>query len=308
MLREDLLCSLLLAGAVSAQADTSERGLETRPVSLPAFASDPGLRWSSTAEEYEAALADGRFRMEEFTYRSDELTVGAYLYRPVEPVESPRPVIVYNRGSFTRPAGFAGEILVMARRYALGGFLVVAPHYRGSNGWAGRDEMGGADLHDLFNLVPELARIAHADATKVFLAGESRGGMMTYAALRDGFPARAAAVWGAFSDLAPLLESGPQAKYAPVIWPDLATRREEIIATRSAIRWAERIQAPLLILHGEADTDIPVDQAVKMDAELTRLGKVHALRVFPREGHRITGRAAERDAAVMAWFREHAGD
>jgi dipeptidyl aminopeptidase/acylaminoacyl peptidase len=222
--------------------------LELEPVSLPTFSSDPSLRWSSTAEEYAAALADGRFRMEEFTYESDGLTVGAYLYRPVEPGQGRRPVIVYNRGSYTRPDGFAGEILVMARRYALGGFIVVAPHYRGSNGWAGRDEMGGADLHDLLNIVPELKRIEHVDPTEIFLSGESRGGMMTYLALRDGFPARAAAVWGAFTDLEPLLESGPQAKYAPMIWPDLATRREEVIATRSAIRWAERIHAPLLIL------------------------------------------------------------
>jgi dipeptidyl aminopeptidase/acylaminoacyl peptidase len=277
-------------------------------VSLPTFSSDPSLRWSSTPEEYAAALADGRFRMEEFSYSSDGLTVGAYLYHPVEPGQGRRPVIVYNRGSFTRPEGFAGEILVMARRYGLGGFTVVAPHYRGSNGWAGRDEMGGADLHDLFHIVPELKRIEGVDPTRVFLAGESRGGMMTYAALRDGFPARAAAVWGAFTDLGPLLESGPQAKYAPMIWPDLATRREEIVATRSAIRWAERIHAPLLILHGEADEDIPVDQARRMDAELTRLGKVHTLQVFPDQGHRISGRAAERDAAVIAWFQERAGD
>jgi hypothetical protein len=45
-----------------------------------------------------------------------------------------------------------------------------------------------------------------------------------------------------------------------------------------------------------------------MDAELTRLGKVHALRVFQDEGHRIGGRGADRDAAVIAWFQEHAED
>jgi len=63
-------------------------------------------------------------------------------------------VIVYNRGSFTRPSGFAGEMLVMANRYGQAGFIVVAPHYRGSNGWLGRDEMGGADLADLMNIAP----------------------------------------------------------------------------------------------------------------------------------------------------------
>jgi dipeptidyl aminopeptidase/acylaminoacyl peptidase len=61
------------------------------------------------------------------------------------------PVIVFSRGSWTRPNGFAGEMLVMAHRFAQAGFLGVAPQYRGSNGWRGRDELGRADLHDLLN-------------------------------------------------------------------------------------------------------------------------------------------------------------
>src|SRR5262245_5413246 len=105
-----------------------------RPVKVPSFESERGHRWSSTREEYEAALADADYVFEQFTYTSDGLTVGAYLYRPRQRSESPRPLIVYNRGSFTRD-GFAGEMLVMANRYARAGFIVVAPHYRGSNGW-----------------------------------------------------------------------------------------------------------------------------------------------------------------------------
>jgi len=275
-----------------------------RPVTVPAFESERGLRWSSTREEYEAARADADYVFEQFSYTSDGLSVGAYLYRPKERSGSPLPVIVYNRGSFTRPDGFAGEMLVMANRYARAGFVVVAPHYRGSNGWKGRDELGGAELADLMNVVPQLARIDGADTSRVYLAGESRGGMMVYQALRDGFPARAAAVWGAFTDLAPLLEPGsPQAKYAPRIWPDLERNREAIVERRSAVRWADRIHTPVLIMHGLADEDIPVDQSRRMDVELARLDRPHRLLLFEGEPHRIGGRGAERDAAAIEWFR-----
>jgi dipeptidyl aminopeptidase/acylaminoacyl peptidase len=281
---------------------------DLRPVTVPAFDAEPGLRWSSSREEYDAARADENYAFEQFTYGSDGLTVGAYLYQPRKRGASPLPVIVYNRGSYTRPSGFAGEMLVMANRYARAGFIVVAPHYRGSNGWPGRDEMGGADLADLMNIVPQLAGIDGADASRVFLSGESRGGMMVYQALRDQFPAKAAAVWGAFTDLEPLIAPGsPQAKAGPQIWPNLEQNRDAIVERRSAIRWANRVRTPVLIMHGTADRDLPIEHSERMAAALKRLGSTHRLLLFDGEQHRIGGRGADRDAAAIEWFRRFDG-
>ena len=289
----------LLAGAVQ-----STRPIDARPVTVPDFDAERGIQWSSTREEYETARADGRYVFEQFTYASDGLTVGAYLYRPRNRGDRRRPVIVYNRGSYTRPAGFAGEMLVMANRFAEAGFIVVAPHYRGSNSWQGRDEMGGADLNDLMNIEPVLARIDGAHASRVYLAGESRGGMMVYQALRDRFPARAAAVWGAFTDLEALIAPGaPQERIAPQIWPDIEQNREAIVTRRSAIRWADRIRTPVLIMHGTADEDIPYQQSQRMAEELKRVGTTHRLLLFEGQPHRIGGRGADRDAAALEWFR-----
>ena len=300
-----LSCTALLFGCTSPPLGSPAEALRLIPVSLPDYASDRSIGWSASADEYAAASNDRDFVMEQFTYNSDGLTVGAYLYRPRTPLARALPIIVFNRGSYTRPKGFAGEMLVMAHRYAKAGFIVVAPHYRGSNGWEGRDELGGADLHDLMNVVPQLKRIEGADATRVFLAGESRGGAMVYMALREGFPARAATVWGAFTDLQTLIAPGaPQAQFAPLIWPDLEKNREHIIESRSALRWAERISTPILIMHGGADDDIPIEQSRRMDQELTRLHKRHRFIVFDDQKHVIGGRSAERDAAAIDWFRE----
>jgi dipeptidyl aminopeptidase/acylaminoacyl peptidase len=293
-----------MSQAQSGAALPSQGLADVRPVHVAAFEAERGLQWSSSREEYDAARSDERFVFEQFSYESDSLTVGAYLYRPRTRPDSRLPVIVYNRGSYIRPTGFAGEMLVMANRYARAGFIVVAPHYRGSNGWPGRDEMGGAELADVMNIVPQLGRIEGADSARVYLAGESRGGAMVYQALRDGFPARAAAVWGAFTDLKSLMApGGRQAEVARQIWPDLERSLEAIAERRSAIRWADRIRTPLLIMHGTADEDIPLEQSQRMDAELTRLGKTHRFLTFEGQPHRIGGRGSERDAAAIEWFR-----
>ena len=302
-----LAAMLALWSAQGAETPGAAARAATR-VSLPAFGDERGLQWSSSREEYDAALADTRFVLEQMTYVSDGLTVGAYVYRPTATPDHAQPVIVYNRGSHVRPTGFAGEMLVMANRFARAGYLVVAPHYRGSAGWQGRDELGGADLADLMHVATLVERVPHADATRMFLAGESRGGMMVYQALRDGFPAKAAAVWGAFTDLEALLAPGsPQSAFATRIWPDLEQRRDAIVERRSAIRWAGRLRSPVLIMHGTADEDIPVTQSERMAAELGRLGVPHKYVAFPGQQHRIGGRGAERDATTLEWFRRFGG-
>lgn len=301
-----ILALWALAGCAGAPEKPAVSVPRLEPVTLPDYDSDRGIQWAASREDFDAARTDARYEMLQFTYPSDGLTVGAYLYRAKSPSTQKLPIIVFNRGSFTRPNGFAAEMLVMAHRYAEAGFLVVAPHYRGSNGWAGKDELGGADLHDLLNIVPALQLVPGADSTRVFLAGESRGGAMVYMALRDGFPARAAAVWGAFTDLDPLTApGGPQAKAATLVWPDFAEHREEIIRSRSALRWADRINVPVLLMHGGSDQDIPVSQSMRMAVELTRLGKPHEFIVFEGEQHVIGGKGAERDAAAIQWFEKY---
>ena len=79
----------------------------------------------------------------------------------------------------------------------IAGFSVLAPMYRGSEGAEGQDEMGGADLQCTLMRVVALAdELPSVDAQDLYLLGESRGGMMVLQAIRDGFPARAAAIYG----------------------------------------------------------------------------------------------------------------
>src|SRR5690349_11809176 len=204
---------LLLLAASTASAD---------PVTLPAYDSIKGISRYATKAEYENAAADQRYELRKVSYRSDDIDVFAYVYSPRK-ITTKLPVVVYNRGSFVRDE-FAGELIASFHRLAEAGFIIVAPMYRQSGGAEGRDEMGGAEVDDLMNVTSVIAKLDGADASNVFLYGESRGGMMVYQAIRDRFPARAAAVFGGFTDLHAMLTASPQLMaMAPKIWPDYAT-------------------------------------------------------------------------------------
>ncbi len=238
------------------------------------------------------------------TYRSDGLPVAAFIYRPSATGDK-RPVVVYNRGSYVRQNA-ARELLVPFHRLADAGFVVVAPMYRGSEGAPGRDEMGGADLADLMNIKSVIESLPYADSTSMFLYGESRGGMMTLQALRDGFPARAAAIVGVFTDLDQLLKEDPKvAALAPQILPDYETNRAAIIERRSAVRWADRLTAPLLIMHGGDDKSLNPTHALQLAAALQRSGKPCELVIVAGARHVLEPFEAERDERAIRWFRRY---
>jgi dipeptidyl aminopeptidase/acylaminoacyl peptidase len=277
---------------------------DPQPVAIPAYESFARLGRYATREEYQQAARDSRFRLEKLAYQSDGLKVFAYLYAPVAR-SGKLPAVIFNRGSFVREE-FAGESLVQFHRLGQAGFAVLAPMYRQSGGGEGRDEMGGADLADLMNTAGLAGELGIIDTSNLFLYGESRGGMMTYQAIRDKYPARAAAVYGAFTDLRALLDASAEARaWSARIWPDYPANLEAIHRRRSALVWPEQLDTPLLILHGGADRDVSPAQSLALAARLEQLGKQYQLIIRAGADHGLSNWRAERDAAAVDWFRRH---
>jgi acylaminoacyl-peptidase len=70
----------------------------------------------------------------------------------------------------------------------------------------------------------------------------------------------------------------------------------------------DRVTTPLLLLHGTADTAVPVGQSEAMYQGLAFLGKEVVLVEYPGAGHVLTEPTAlkgDRDRRINAWFDEH---
>lgn len=292
------LASLTLLSLFAASPDGSI--LQRSACEFPAYEKAEGVGRYATKALYDAAVADKRFACERLTYASDDLPVIAFAYRPVS--TATLPLVIVNRGSWVVDKQLP-QMVTMFRRLADAGFAVIAPMYRGSEGAPGHDEMGGGDLNDLRNILPLAKNLGSIDLDHVFLYGESRGGVMALMALRDGFPASAAATSGAFTDLSKYLEGDRRAQQlVKTIWPEFT---DEIKESRSAIRFAERIKVPVLLMHGGGDQQVPLSQTLDLAARFETLKKPYAIHVFGGENHVITGQRSGRDEQAILWFKKH---
>lgn len=284
--------------------------VERQAYSFPPYekaAQSTGVEDYASKDAYQRAVSDPDFEFQKLKYVSDGLKVVAYLYKPARVGGRKFPAIVFNRGGAVR-GDIAPELISFFHRLASEGFVILAPMYRQSDGGEGRDEMGGADLSDLMNVVPLAKSLGFIDENNLFMYGESRGGMMTYQAVRKGFPANAAAVFGAFTDMEALIKYRPevyQPKMLKQIWPDFDVRRGEIIRTRSAVYWPEMLEVPLLIMHGGADWSVNPSQSLTIAQKLQDAGKTYELVVYAGDGHILSRSQEDRDRRAVAWFKRH---
>lgn len=305
-----LVLLLLVAAApcLSATAPSASGNIliERQAVDLPAYDEASELPLYATPDEYRQAKNDAAYCFEKLWYESDGLRVAAYLYAPCTRTGARLPAIVFNHGGFAG-GDPAATLLPAFHRFAQAGFAVLAPLYRGNAGGEGRDEMGGADLDEVLAVSRLASELGFIDTHNLFLCGESRGGMMTYQAIRDGFPANAAAVYGAFTTLGGLIAEKPE-QYKPilhVVWPDFDEHRDAILSRRSALEWPEALGIPILMMHGGADESVSPSETLRLATELQKLGTEYGLRIYGGDNHVLTRHRFERDQAIVDWFNAH---
>lgn len=246
-------------------------------------------------------------------YLSDGLKIVGFILKPKGEV-SKFPVMIFNRGGNREFGKITTETLKYLSYLASNNYVVLASQYRGNDGGQGREEFGGKDINDVLNLIPLAKSLSFTDQNKIVMLGFSRGGMMTYLAIKHGAEIKAAAVVGGVTDLIQTYnerEEGmkidePYGLFAYIFYhnviQDLVGMDKNEWKKRSAFYWPEKINVPILILHGEDDVIVKVSQAKKLSERLKESGNVHDLVIFPKGDHVLNTHLSERDRRILEWF------
>lgn len=241
-------------------------------------------------------------------YESDGLKVTGISAAPAKLSHKPHPVFIYNRGG-NREFGRLTVLAVMRTLvpFARAGYMVYASNYRGNDGGEGMEEFGGADVDDVLNLMEAAKENPAWDGKNIFMQGHSRGGMMTYMSLRRNKSITAAISIAGVSDLGqsgverPGMEENVYSKLIRV----QESGREQAYKDRSAICWADEIDTPLLLLHGDADERVDVSHSIKLAGKLEEYGKEHELVVYKGGNHALLRFWDDVTAKSLGWFTKY---
>jgi dipeptidyl aminopeptidase/acylaminoacyl peptidase len=192
------------------------------------------------------------------------------------------------------------------------GLTVFAPNIRGSGGhgaaFMAADDLNAreASFDDVLATVEHLVERGIALPGQIGAHGWSYGGYLTLVALTrwpDLFAA--GATLAGMSDLRTFFAgTEPWMAAASVTeYGDPVTDRD-MLAAISPMTFLDRLTAPVLLTHGDRDTNVPVLESIQAHQELTALKAPAELLLLRGEGHTIVGREnlLHLSERVAQWF------
>ena len=260
----------------------------------------------------------GRYERFDFENRDGDLLDGWILYPPSFDETVKHPMIVYYYGGVSpRQKRFT---LLYYHWLAANGYVIYVVNPSGAVGQGHQfadkhcNDQGELACRDI---IDGTTRVLEAkpfiDRSRIGCYGGSYGGFLTMCLITktDIFSAACsmygisnissywgAGIWGyTYGDTA-IAGSYP--------WT-----RPDIFVNRSPLYNADKVETPLLLLHGDADVNVPPSESEQMFTALKVLDKDVAYVRFAGEGHGISGKTSNLIAhrsMILEWFDKHLKD
>ncbi|HEV2180533.1 MAG TPA: S9 family peptidase [Gemmatimonadaceae bacterium] len=301
-------------------ADGSVKQLTTMPgvVDLDAVSSDGkiviGTRTDPThpADVYRTDLSFGSLEpitnqnawladyalgsTEVITWKSskDGMEIDGIVTKPVDFAASRKyPALLNPHGGPTGASllGFNPSDQIMAAN----GYVVLEPNFRGSTGrgeafaTANQNDWGGGDYRDDMSGVDALLARGWADPARLGAFGWSYGGFMTFWIDTQTDRFKAISPGAGLPDLYSMYSQTDIHRYlrqffnmkAP--WDNFQEYWDH-----SPMKFVNNVKTPTMILHGQADTRVPIPQAEEFFRALTERHVPVEFVTYPRENHGFT--------------------
>ena len=245
-------------------------------------------------QEYPSLKPSDLGEMKPWPYTArDGVAIHAYLTLP--PGQSPHalPTVVFPHGG--PEARDQLEFDWWAQFMASRGYAVLQPNYRGSSGYgqelvrAADGEWAGKVQSDVQDGVNKLIADGIADPKRICIVGASYGGYMALAGATFSPDLYACAVsYAGPSDLDRLLyrgttfESEDDSVWKRRIGADVDGGK---LVSQSPANFADRVRIPVLLIHSERDTTVPIEQSEIEAKALEHAGKEVEFVRLPGDDH-----------------------
>lgn len=242
-------------------------------------------------------------------YKSDDgLSIAAILYRPLHYAPGKHyPAVLWIHG------GPEGQDTLSWDPWALylaqSGYFVLTPNYRGSTGYGEKfrnlnvEDSGGGEVTDVARGAAFLVAQGYADKGCIGIGGGSHGGtMVAYEVTKEPGVWHAAIEMYGVVDRAVFVDRTNRPSAIRWMMKMGGTPDEKPAVYRKAdiLPDVPKITAPLLVLHGEDDPQVPPYESQLFTAALKKAGKSYLYFTYPHELHGFS----QRDHRIDAWRKE----
>lgn len=274
----------------------------------------PWERISDTRPEYRGIRWGTQERL---SYKaSDGLALDGLLILPAGKTrnEGPFPLVtLVHGGPDDRYADqFMLGVHTSGQWLATAGYAVFLPNPRGGQGHGHAfaasvaGSVGMAEWTDIVTGLDLLITDGVADPDRLGIGGWSHGGFMAAWAIGHTDRFRAGLMGAGISDWGMQAATGEYGAFESALggstgWEGTGPHRHDQLSPAS---FASKIRTPVLILHGEDDTNVSPGQAEYFHRALVRFRVEHEYVVYPREGHGIRERSHQLDLLrrTRDWF------
>ncbi len=202
---------------------------------------------------------------------------------------------------------------------ATAGYVVLAVNPRGTSTYgvdfmmAVHRDWGGEDYLDIMAAVDEVSARGYIDTSRLGITGYSYGGFMSSWIIGHDTRFGAAVIGAPCINLSSMYgTSDIGVSFGEVQWGGRRVDALDAFLEHSPLTYAQNVETPVLLMHGEADVRCPIEQSEQYFVALKRLDKEVEFVRFPDSAHSFLRRGhpklrMEYLTRLLDWMAGHIG-